>query len=244
MEAGQVGREIRRIREAKGLSQTKAAAAADMGPSGLSQIETGARNPSAVTLNKIASALGVGVADLFPKGQASLPFDDVGEQRREPSLLDDPRIRGWFRESGLRLPTITEAEFRERVRGIVPGIDGDGNPTRIVEFVGGVMREQAEAHVFLWSPEKYRGLGPLLPVDPDAPAAEQKQQRREQLGRLRREVGRMYRRREVALINYANALSAEQEAMGKSPDYFGPTVGAAARRERMLEAAFAWQEAG
>ena len=79
MEPGQVGREIRRIRKAKGLSQTKVAAAADMGPSGLSQIETGARNPSAVTLDKIATALGVEVADLFPKAQAPLSFEESAD---------------------------------------------------------------------------------------------------------------------------------------------------------------------
>jgi transcriptional regulator with XRE-family HTH domain len=70
-----VGREIRRLREEKGWSQAKLAGAADMGTSGISQIETGARNPSAVTLAKIAEALGVGVADLFPKAQAPLPLD-------------------------------------------------------------------------------------------------------------------------------------------------------------------------
>ena len=69
----EVGREIRRLREGKGWSQAKLAAAADMGVSGISQIETGARNPSAVTLSKIAEALGVGVADLFPLGQPRLP---------------------------------------------------------------------------------------------------------------------------------------------------------------------------
>lgn len=71
-----VGREIRRLREARGWSQTKLAAGADMGVSGISQIETGARNPSAVTLSKIAEALDVGVADLFPKGQVPLPLYD------------------------------------------------------------------------------------------------------------------------------------------------------------------------
>jgi transcriptional regulator with XRE-family HTH domain len=70
-----VGREIRRLREEKGWSQAKLAGAADMGTSGISQIETGARNPSAVTLAKIAEALEVGVADLFPKAQAPLPLD-------------------------------------------------------------------------------------------------------------------------------------------------------------------------
>jgi transcriptional regulator with XRE-family HTH domain len=68
-----VGKEIRRLREANGWSQAKLAGDAGMGISGISQIETGTRNPSAVTLSKIASALGVEVADLFPKEQPRLP---------------------------------------------------------------------------------------------------------------------------------------------------------------------------
>lgn len=84
-----VGAEIRRAREAKGWSQAKLAAGADMGVSGISQIETGTRNPSVVTLSKIAEALGVGVADLFPKAPSSsleASFDDV---------LDDERRAAW-----------------------------------------------------------------------------------------------------------------------------------------------------
>ncbi len=69
----EVGREIRRLREKRGWSQAKLAGAAGMGVSGISQIETGVRNPSAVTLAKIAEALGVGVGDLYPKGQSPLP---------------------------------------------------------------------------------------------------------------------------------------------------------------------------
>jgi transcriptional regulator with XRE-family HTH domain len=87
-----VGTEIRRAREAKGWSQAKLAGASDMGVSGISQIETGSRNPSVVTLTKIAEALGLEVAELFPKGQASLP--DFGDERREytaDELLEDFR---------------------------------------------------------------------------------------------------------------------------------------------------------
>jgi transcriptional regulator with XRE-family HTH domain len=93
MKLGQVGREIRRLREAQGLSQTKVAAAADMGPSGLSQIETGARNPSAVTLHKIATALGVEVAELFPKGRTPQPDDGVRVVRGEARVQGSAAVR-------------------------------------------------------------------------------------------------------------------------------------------------------
>ncbi len=72
---GEVGREVRRLREARGWGQTKLAAAADMAVSGVSQIENGHRNPNSATLIKLARALDVEVVDLFPKAQAPLPLD-------------------------------------------------------------------------------------------------------------------------------------------------------------------------
>lgn len=68
-----VGQEIRRRREEKGWSQAKLGVLSGTGPSGISQIETGRRNPSAATLQRIAEALGVEVRDLFPLAQPPLP---------------------------------------------------------------------------------------------------------------------------------------------------------------------------
>jgi transcriptional regulator with XRE-family HTH domain len=86
---GEVGREIRRLREVRGWGQTKLAAAADMAVSGVSQIENGHRNPNSATLIKLARALDVDVADLFPpQGQAPLPLDDA------PSLEELHRAAG------------------------------------------------------------------------------------------------------------------------------------------------------
>jgi transcriptional regulator with XRE-family HTH domain len=109
-----VGQEIRQLREAKGWSQAKLAAAADMAVSGVSQIETGARNPSAVTLAKIADALEVEVADLFPKDQARLPFERDDLQQRAISsdfvalveTLDDEQLaqlREWLKAERIQL---------------------------------------------------------------------------------------------------------------------------------------------
>lgn len=88
---GEVGREIRRLREARGWGQTKLAAAADMAVSGVSQIENGHRNPNSATLIKLARALEVEVADLFPKAQAALPLEGASEE------LDIP-LAEWFEE--------------------------------------------------------------------------------------------------------------------------------------------------
>jgi transcriptional regulator with XRE-family HTH domain len=68
-----VGREVKRLREAKGWSQTRLAAEADMSVSGISMIENGHRNLSTTTLARLAEALGVEVVDLFPKPQAPQP---------------------------------------------------------------------------------------------------------------------------------------------------------------------------
>jgi transcriptional regulator with XRE-family HTH domain len=73
-----VGEEIRRKREDKGWSQAKLGVLSGAGPSGISQIETGRRNPSAGTLQRIADALEVEVRDLFPLGQ--VPLLDLEEE--------------------------------------------------------------------------------------------------------------------------------------------------------------------
>jgi transcriptional regulator with XRE-family HTH domain len=80
------------LREARGWIQAKLAVEAGMAPSAVNQIENGKRSPSANSLNKLAGALGVEVADLFPKEQASLP--DFGDERRDytaDELLEDFR---------------------------------------------------------------------------------------------------------------------------------------------------------
>lgn len=77
-------REVRQLRLARGWNQTELAFHAGLAPSVISQIENGKRDPSAGTLRKLASALGVEVADLFPKAEAPLWQDE--SKRRSPSL--------------------------------------------------------------------------------------------------------------------------------------------------------------
>jgi transcriptional regulator with XRE-family HTH domain len=77
-----VGGEVRRLREAKGWSQAKLAGETGMAVSGVSQIENGHRNPNSATLIKLARALEVDVADLFPKAEAPLWLDEALTERR------------------------------------------------------------------------------------------------------------------------------------------------------------------
>jgi len=55
-----------------------------MSPSAVSQIETGRRSPTAASMSKLAAALEVEVAALFPLAQAPLP--DPVQERREDVL--------------------------------------------------------------------------------------------------------------------------------------------------------------
>lgn len=61
---------IAELRRERGWSQVKLGARADVNPSTVNQVERGLRHPNSTTLEKLAGALGVGVADLFPKAEA------------------------------------------------------------------------------------------------------------------------------------------------------------------------------
>ena len=61
----QVGFNIRRIREDKGLSQEKLAGLADLHRAYIGQIERGEKNIGLKNLEKIATALGVETKDLL-----------------------------------------------------------------------------------------------------------------------------------------------------------------------------------
>src|SRR5919107_780559 len=85
---------IRQLRKERGLSQVKLAVMADMDPATLNRLERGTGNPNLKTLERVADALGVEVADFFPKApRRSSP---------EPSLLnglEDERRRSRFAEA-------------------------------------------------------------------------------------------------------------------------------------------------
>ncbi len=85
--------QLRCIRKERGLSQMKLAAKAGVDQATVNQIERGARKPSTATLEKLALALDVEMADFFrgyevPKAQAPLPFDELQAERREAEQPD------------------------------------------------------------------------------------------------------------------------------------------------------------
>lgn len=65
-----VGRNVRRIRKAKGLTQEALAEVSGFSQQYLSDLERGGRNPSIVTLYELSQALGVSHVDLVqPDGE-------------------------------------------------------------------------------------------------------------------------------------------------------------------------------
>jgi transcriptional regulator with XRE-family HTH domain len=60
-----LGDTLKKIREAKGLSQKELAGLLDMPQPQYSRIESGKTDPSFTTLERIAKALGISLADLF-----------------------------------------------------------------------------------------------------------------------------------------------------------------------------------
>jgi len=138
--------EVRRLRQEKDWGQKELAFHANLAQSVISEIETGKRSPSARTLRKLAVALEVEVADLFPKGQAPLPLDDApsledlhAEARCETDWLICPEAIWWtswpaepcpqeamerVRETATELaklrPFMAEQEMAEQERGLRP----------------------------------------------------------------------------------------------------------------------------
>ncbi len=164
-----VGKEIRRLREARGWSQAKLAGASDMGTSGISQIETGARNPSAATLSKIAEALGVEVRDLFPLGQAPLP--DLEDERPSPSVAVDGMVGLLERWHGRRLAEVdnpASLHFRDPTSAALWIADTREEANDFCLFLSEWGTERPEAFRSVWDALLVFGAGLMLDNPADA----------------------------------------------------------------------------
>lgn len=60
-----VGKQIQKLRESKGISQQDLAAKCNFEKSNMSRLESGRVNPTLSTLEKIANALEITLAELF-----------------------------------------------------------------------------------------------------------------------------------------------------------------------------------
>ncbi len=84
-----ISKNIKRIREAKGLSQKEVISAIDMGAAQYSRIENGKTDPSVSTLMKIAKALGVSMAELFTNKEVLQDINSIDTTLMERVALID-----------------------------------------------------------------------------------------------------------------------------------------------------------
>ena len=80
---GYVAKSIRNIRNSKKLSQFELSIRADMSQSFIANIETGKKEPSAMTLIRIARALEVSPRDFFPESELEPVSDIKSEIKKE-----------------------------------------------------------------------------------------------------------------------------------------------------------------
>jgi transcriptional regulator with XRE-family HTH domain len=212
-----VGREVKRLRDERGWSQTRLAVEAGMSVSGISMIENGHRNLSTATLAKLAEALGVEVRDLFPLGQAPLPLED---QR----LMDRPEVWEWLQEQGHmdREEFLSWAEEHESLEGVEDAIQELHN-----------LRDSLLEALRAPTVRKM-----LFPIEQGLSKEEVKKALLKQPSsawKLGNEIRHEYLAREVALVNYSRQLFVESE----TSDYlvYGPpNKYGQERHERLLAA--------
>lgn len=82
-----VGEKIRQVREAKGMSQKEVALTLIMNPSQYSKIENGKVDPQFSSIEKIANALGVDIADMFNTNKVITDIDSFDKSLVEKIQL-------------------------------------------------------------------------------------------------------------------------------------------------------------
>ena len=100
----QLGARIRQFRKAKGLSLVQISGTSGVSVAMLSHIERGKATPSLKVLDKLRSALGVSMVDLFP------PSDGVDEARPSPVVRAQERRSLEFPEIGLTKQKLSPGE--------------------------------------------------------------------------------------------------------------------------------------
>jgi len=110
--------QLKAIREERGFSRARVAALSGLNPATITRIENGQRSPTVETLEKLATALDIEVADFFPKVvQASL-FEEVDAPRRRASgRSSSEKVAGAYGDDfyGDEQPPGMEMEFTEYV---------------------------------------------------------------------------------------------------------------------------------
>lgn len=82
-----IGEKIRKVREAKGLSQKEVAMTLVMNPSQYSKIENGKVDPQFSSIEKIAKALDIDIADIFNSNKLIANIDSFDKSLVEKIQL-------------------------------------------------------------------------------------------------------------------------------------------------------------
>lgn len=110
--------ELKRIREAAGFTQVGLAEASGVDRGTIIKIERGRRSPTVETLEKLAVALKVEVADFFPKGQAPLPLDFEAAAGRVSAANSTDVWEEVHLRLGDRLIALWSHELEKRARSL------------------------------------------------------------------------------------------------------------------------------
>jgi transcriptional regulator with XRE-family HTH domain len=105
---------VRQIRKGRGWSQERTAAEAGIDRVTLVHIETGRSSPTVETLQKLAGALGVEVADFFPRAQGTLFASDDSPAGQDVAALPGGAARTLTAWTEALRKQAQEARFRWR----------------------------------------------------------------------------------------------------------------------------------
>ena len=115
---------IKRMREAKGLSQKEVISAIGMGAAQYSRIENGKTDPSISTVEKIAKALGITMAELFTDSNDLKEVNSLNKTLIERVTLIDSLTK----EEQKTIFTILDAfiskrKFKNTLKNVLKDID-------------------------------------------------------------------------------------------------------------------------
>ncbi len=160
---------MKRLREARGLSQTKLAARADLNPATVNQIERGKREASPATLHKLAEALGVSLYELLEgESHPKAPRRSSPEPRLFNGLEGDERRLGYLRMYRDELmATAAHARALLEGAGSLSAVDGwDAAPeTALSLWTGEInfLHEDARWRAEVWGADLEGASGQDLP---------------------------------------------------------------------------------
>ncbi len=243
------GQLLTRLREQRLWTRERLAKEAGVSTTTVTQAEHGRTHVRLGTIRKLAEALDINPQELlYPEEdrEPALPKAERAaeepEQRREASLLDDPRIVAVLREWGYE----THEEHRTAFQDFDPGIDKKGIPRGIERAEEKLQQDLNELLRELRRPTNYKKLFPERSSfsKADELGSDHIQVlRASYASKLRREVRRIYERRFRALESFGEALY----DAGRTKAFLVPARRlniVKAAREHALEKAFEGQEAG